>query len=81
MKKIIFINQARIAQSRANQCIFSHDCSRTALNNRTVHNGQNIYMQTGGTFSWASAVNAWLAEKQYFVYGSATGSSTGNWAG
>ncbi len=40
---------ARIAKSRANQCIFSHDCTncRTALNIRTNTNGQNIYMQTG----------------------------------
>lgn len=77
------IRLARIAQSRSNQCIFAHDCAscRKILNNRTTNNGQNAFSQSGGSFSWTSPVNAWLNEKQYFVYGSASGSSTGNWAG
>ena len=73
---------ARIAQSRSDMCIFSHDCGncRKILNNGTVYVGQNAFMQSGGQFNWSSAVQAWLNEIQYFVYGSPSGSSTGNWA-
>ena len=64
---------ARVAQSRANQCIFAHDCNncRKLLNlGQTVSIGQNAFSQTRGTFSWTDAMNLFLSEKNYFAYGS-----------
>ena len=74
---------ARIAQSRAMQCIFQHDCDscKKVLNDRTTSVGQNIFTQSGGSFNWGTAVSAWVGEIQYFSYGSQSGSTTGNWEG
>jgi hypothetical protein len=63
---------ARIAQSRSDQCVFAHDCGncRLILNlGSPVYVGQNAFSQTGGTFDWTSAINAFLSEKQYFSFG------------
>ena len=83
MPRIVWDSRlARVAQSRANQCIFAHDCGncRRLLNNATIYVGQNAYAQGGGSFDWSSPVQAWLGEKKFFAYGSSSGSSTGNWA-
>jgi hypothetical protein len=63
---------ARIAQSRSDQCVFAHDCGdcRKVLNlGASVYVGQNAFSQSGGSFTWTSAINAFLNEKQYFSYG------------
>jgi hypothetical protein len=63
---------ARIAQSRSDQCIFDHDCGncRRVLNLGTsVYVGQNAYYQSGGSFDWTGALNAFLSEIEYFSYG------------
>lgn len=63
---------ARIAQIRSNQCIFAHDCAncRKLLNyGQTVYIGQNAFAQSGGSYSWTDAINTFLNEKQYFIFG------------
>ena len=63
---------ARIAQSRADQCIFDHDCvgCRRLLNFHSYHIGQNAFIQSGGSFNWTAALNNFLNQKQYYNYGS-----------
>jgi hypothetical protein len=70
---------ARIAQSRANQCIMAHDCPncRILVNNQTIFIGQNAFAQIYGEFDWISAISAWINQRRFFIYGN--GSSTGNW--
>ena len=66
------VRLARIAQSRSDQCIFAHDCAncRRVLNlGKSVYVGQNAFSQSGGSFDWTGAINAFLSELQYFSYG------------
>ena len=70
---------ARIAQSRSDQCIFAHDCGdcRRMLNYPSYYIGQNAFAQSGGSFDWTGALNAFLSEKQYYSYGSSTNFNQG----
>ena len=69
----------RLAQRRAETCIFAHDCAdcRKLLNNQTVDVGQNAYYSfninyNSNTF-WQNSIAAWGSEQKLFTFGSNSG--------
>jgi hypothetical protein len=67
---------ARIAQRKADTCVFSHDCEkcRVPLNNRTVYVGQNAYTSSGySELIWTDVINLWASGEASFTYGGPQG--------
>ena len=83
-------NLARMAQKwveyLALKRLFQHDCNecRLLVNNQSISVGQNLFAVEGlaydPTVIWQWSIGVWYNEKKNFLYGSATGSITGDFA-
>ena len=68
------IGLSRLAQRRAENCQFAHDCAncRVLVNNRSISVGQNAYMAffkpTNQVTFWTGVVKSWTDESVDFTY-------------